>query len=119
MSETIKLSILLIVIAATACNSDTGAESSMDTTSETVLEIKASGEGIYTIREIRDAPPQNLDELREALEFNRRITRFLNIDHRVGEIGVGMDADIVIWEEDPLEAVSVIIDGNHIGRVNR
>lgn len=76
-------------------------------------------EGIYTIRERRDAPPHNLEELREALEFNRRITRFLNIDHKVGEIGVGMDADIVIWEEEPLEAVSIIIDGNLIGRINR
>ncbi len=76
-------------------------------------------EGIYIIRERRDAPLHNLEELREALEFSRRIARFLNIDHRVGEIGVGMDADIVIWEEDPLEAVSVIIDGNLIGRINR
>ncbi len=76
-------------------------------------------EGIYIIRGRGDAPPHNLEELSEALEFNRRITRFLNIDHRVGEIAVGMDADIVIWDGEPLEAVNIIIDGNLIGRLNR
>lgn len=76
-------------------------------------------EGIYIIRGREDVPPHNLEELREALEFNRRVTRFLNIDYRVGEIGVGMDADIVIWDGAPLEAVNIIIDGNLMGRLNR
>jgi len=75
-------------------------------------------EGIYIISG-RGETPHTIEDLREALEFNRRITKFLNIDHRVGEIGVGMDADIVIWDGAPLEAVNVIIDGNLIGRINR
>jgi len=78
-------------------------------------------EGIYIIKGKKEKSPINTEVLKSALDFNKKIARFLNIDHRIGELREGMDADIVIWDDsgDILEVMSVIIDGNLVGRINR
>jgi len=43
--------LLFIIIAVTACSSDTDSESSLDPTSEAVLEVKASGEGVSPLKQ--------------------------------------------------------------------
>ena len=54
-----------------------------------------------------------LDKAIEAITINPAKT--LGIDNRVGSIEIGKDADIVIWDNNPLEIQSnviyTIIDG--------
>jgi len=83
----------------------------------------ARDQDVYLIRGM-EAPEKEshryIDVIERLKGENKEIARFLNIDHRIGSLKEGTDADIVVWErdEDEIYVKTAMVDGNIINFIH-